>query len=352
MAETPNAALDAARIAHNLAFAPIFFQAARALRDLGILEVLIERRRPGMSTQEIAERCDVSPYGVTVLCEAGMSAQLVTCKDDRWRITPAGYAFTRDEMTRVNTDFTQDVCYRGMAHLEDSIRHGKPAGLPELSDAPTIYEGLSKLDEPAKTSWLKFDHFYSDTAFDTALDKILDGSVRHMLDVGGNTGRFTMRAVARDPELRITVADLPGQLGMCEQNVKAAGFGDRVSYHPVDLLKDDAVLPGEGIDAVWMSQFLCCFSEDEIVQLLGVAKRAMSKDARLFVLDTLWDRQPNDVGTLSLHATSLYFTVLANGNSRMYDSKTFRGCIERAGFTVDTETDGIGNSHTLYTCRP
>ena len=348
----PSPHMDAMRVAHSLAFAPIFFQAARALRDLGLLEAMIQKRRPGLTTGELAERCDISPYGVTVLCEAGMSCGLVTQTDGKFRVTAAGYAFTRDEMTRVNTDFTQDVCYRGMSHLIESIREGRPAGLSELSDAPTIYEGLAKLAEPAKTSWLKFDHFYSDSAFDTALARILDGTVHHLLDVGGNTGRFTLRALSRDPELRVTVADLPGQLAMCKENVEAAGFIDRVQFHPVNLLDPEAVLPSGDIDAVWMSQFLCCFSEDEIVQLLGVARRAMSADCRLFVLDTLWDRQRNDVGTLSLHATSLYFTVLANGNSRMYDSVTFKRCIERAGFEICSETDDIGSSHTLFDCRP
>ena len=63
------------------------------------------------------------------------------------------------------------------------------------------------------------------------------------------------------------------------------------------------------------------------------------------------DKQPHKVGSLSLQATSLYFTCVANGNSRMYDSETLLGCIRAAGLTLESETHNIGWGHSLLVVK-
>ncbi|HSA14129.1 MAG TPA: SAM-dependent methyltransferase, partial [Spirochaetota bacterium] len=49
--------------------------------------------------------------------------------------------------------------------------------------------------------------------------------------------------------------------------------------------------------------------------------------------------------------TSLYFTAMANGNSKMYHSKDMMRCLREAGLTVEEDIDNIGISHTLFACR-
>ena len=57
--------------------------------------------------------------------------------------------------------------------------------------------------------------------------------------------------------------------------------------------RPDAPLPG-GHDVIWMSQFLDCFSEDEIVMILRKAAAVMTAGTRLFIMETYWDRQRFD----------------------------------------------------------
>jgi hypothetical protein len=343
------------RAAQFLAWGPVFFQAARVLRDRNILRELIRSAAAGATPSGLAQSTSTSVYGVTVLLEAGLSAGLVTREaregsEPLFRPTQVAYLVQRDPMTRANMNFVHDVCYRAMEHLDESIAQGAPSGLCELGDWATIYEGLAHLGEPARTSWLEFDHFYSDDSFPLVLKTVFASRPARLLDVGGNTGKFTLACLRHDDAVRITVADLPGQLASCKKNVDEAGFEGRVTYHPVDLLKADAALPA-GNDVIWMSQFLCCFSEPEIVHILSAARRAMGAESRLFIMDTFWDRQPTEAGEVVLHATSLYFTCLANGNSRMYDAPTLLGCVERAGLKVTSEKNAIGWGHTLFECR-
>ncbi len=332
-----------------LAFGPLLFQAARVMRDRGLLAVLRRQSPEGLTREQLAESTGTSVYGVTVLMEAGLAAGLVEREGAAYRITKAGYLVDRDSMTRVNMNFVQDVCYRAADHLDEAIERGTPSGLRELGEFETVYQGLSKLPEPAKTSWFEFDHFYSDDSFPQILPVVFTSRPRMILDVGGNTGKFALSALRHDDGVKVTVADLPGQIEVCRRNVVEAGLDGRVSYHSFSILGADAALP-EGADVIWMSQFLCCFSEDEVLRILRMARRAMGPDTRYLIMDTLWDRQKNDVASMCLQATSLYFTTVANGNSRMYDGETLERLIGEAGLRVTQTIDGIGWGHTIIEC--
>lgn len=335
--------------AQRLAFGPIMFQATRILRDSGILEAV--HKEPGQTSAQIAEASDFSAYACTVLLEAGLSAEVV-CVDDKagWRLTKVGYFILHDDLTRINMDFTQDVCYQAMYHLEEALREGRPAGLKVLGNWDTLYEGLLALPEQAKKSWLAFDHYYSDATFPEAADIILGWGTKSIMDIGCNVGKFALVCLKKSPDVTVTLVDLPKMIKEAQSNTSAAGFEDRVIANPSDMLDPTQALPA-GRDVIWMSQFLCCFSEDEVVSILERAREAMTPESRVVIMDTFWDCQKYEAATYCLHATSLYFTCLANGNSRMYDVKTMRRCLERAGLRVDVQHDDVGLSHTILECR-
>ena len=342
--------LDARLCAQRLAFAPMMFQAARGLRDSGVLECLSQRGRAGATPEEVAERVDgVTLYAARILLEAGLIAGLTALDGARFCITKAGYLVLRDALTRVNFDFVNDVCYRGLYALDTSLREGRPAGLATLGPWETIYAGLSELPEPARSSWLAFDHFYSDGAFSQALPHVFARGPKRILDVGGNTGKFAVRCCQQAPGVQVGIVDHPGQLAAARERAAEHGLADRIDTHPADLLDASQPLPG-GYDVYWMSQFLDCFSEDEITSIVSRTARAMPEGSALMVLETFWDRQRYEIGKLSVIATSVYFAAMANGNSKMYHSERMRACIERAGLRVDADVDGIGLSHTLLTC--
>lgn len=72
-----------------------------------------------------------------------------------------------------------------------------------------------------------------------------------------------------------------------------------------------------------MSQFLDCFSPDQIVTMLGNVAQVMKPGARLCIMELFWDAQKFEAASFSLNATSLYFTCMANGNSRFYSAEKF-----------------------------
>ena len=342
---------DAIFEAQKLAFAPVAFQVARVARDRGLLAALLAGGLEGRTVDELVEDTGLSRHAVQTLLEAGLSFDLSEQLDEqRWRLTRTGYMVETDPMTRVNMDFIHDVCYRGLFHLEEALLEGRPAGLGVFGAWPTIYEALAHLPSRVKESWFAFDHFYSDGAFQQALPHVFARRPARILDVGGNTGRFSIAACTYDPHVGITLVDLPPQLAAARAPLEEAGVADRVTLTAVDVLKPDARLPPDH-DAVWMSQFLVCFSLEQNERILRQARQAMNATTDLWILDTFWDRAPNAVATYCLHGTSPYFSALANGNSRVYAFGDQQTALREAGLTIAEVFEGLGHGHTLIRCR-
>jgi ubiquinone/menaquinone biosynthesis C-methylase UbiE len=342
-------AFQAISEAQKLAFAPIAFQASVALVRLGILAAVAEAGDTGTGADDVARRLDLGAYGVSVLLDMGLSIGLVWQRGDRYVLDKMGHFLLNDRMTRVNMNFVADVCYKAMDRLMQSVEDETPHGLEEFGAWRTLYPALPSLPEPARTSWFSFDHFYSAAAFVPALPIVLAAAPRHILDVGGNTGAWAAACVARDPAVRVTIVDLPEQIDGARAALGQSPHRDRVAFWPADLLDDGQPLPS-GVDAVWMSQFLDCFAETQIAAILARVVTVLPRGGSLFVLELLGDRQQHAAAAYSLNATSLYFTCIANGVSRMYRSTDLERMLRAAGLEVVAQHDNLGLGHTLFHC--
>jgi O-methyltransferase domain len=343
-------ALEAKGLAQWIAFGPVVFQVARVLRNSGVLKVLLEKGSAGLTMEEIRKQVGLPVYGLRVLLESALGIGLVVLNDEKYTITKTGTYIHNDPLTNVNMNFVHDICYKGLFALDKSIETGKPEGLKEFGNWDTIYEGLSSLPPQVQKSWFAFDHFFSDLAFPPALSKVYDGSIKKILDIGGNTGKWAIASATYVKDIEITIMDLPGQLDVARGKVEQAGLSDRIFFYPANLLDEKTVFP-KGFDAIWMSQFLDCFSEAEIVSILKRCYDSISDDQYVLILEAFWDTQRFEAAAFCLQQTSIYFTALANGNSQMYHSEVFIRCIEEAGFVVEERMDDIGLSHTLLKCK-
>ncbi len=340
--------------AQFIAWGPAIFQATRIMLKRGIFEMLRENEN-GCTRDEICQRTGLGDYAVKCLLEASLciGTILADTETERFRLSKTGWFLLIDPATKTDIDFNHDVNYQGWFRLEESFLSGKPEGLRYFGDWPTVYEGLSSLPDQARKSWFAFDHFYSDHSFEEALAIVFDEKKpRTILDVGGNTGRWALRCTGYDKDVKVTVLDLPQQIAMMKKNIEGKPGAERISGYPIDLLDPARRFPsGFHADAIWMSQFLDCFSMDQIISILLRVREAMTASARLYIMETLWDRQKYEPAALALTMTSLYFTAIANGNSKMYNTEDMITCIGTAGLEIEKIHDGLGHGHSILVCK-
>ena len=346
-------AREAQRLAEFIAFSPVVFQISRLMVKLGVLD-LLRNADNGMTQEEIAAKTGLSLYAVKVLTEASLSigTVIVDAETNRFHLAKTGWFLLNDPATKVNLDFNHDVNYMGMFRLEEALKEGIPAGLKHFGDWPTIYEGLSSLPADVQKSWFAFDHFYSDSSFEEALKIVFADGPQTLLDVGGNTGRWALRCVGYNADVNVTVVDLPQQLEMMKAYTQGKNGAERIDGYGMNLLDDSQQLPTDRhYDVIWMSQFLDCFNEEQVTSILRRAARIMDADTRLYIMETVWDRQRFEPAAFCLTMTSVYFTAMANGNSKMFNTDDLVRLIGNAGMEVEQTYDCLGQAHTILKCK-
>jgi len=356
-------AVDAKFEAQKIAFAPLTFQATRALLELGLLKAVSDSGENGISLEKAAQKAGISVYGAKVLLEIALGMNLVKLLPDNggggegapsqplFVLGKTGWFLLEDEMTKVNFNFVNNVCYKGAFELKRSIQDGKPLGLEVFSrEGRTIYEVLSVLPEKARESWFAFDHFYSDIGFEEALPVVFSHNPKKIIDIGGNTAKWAVLCCRHDPDVEVTIIDLPGQTKAAERNIAQAGLQDRIKTLSCNVLDKETVIP-TGADVIWMSQFLDCFSLDQVTAIMEKVRPATGPDTRVYILEPFWDRQRFEAASYSLQAASLYFTCMANGNSKMYCYDELSGAVEKAGFVISEVRHNLGsNDYSLLCC--
>ena len=351
-------AVNAKFEAQKIAFAPLVFQAVRALLELGLLKDISDSGEKGLTLDEAAKKAGVPPYGAKVLLEIALGMNIVKTlprpqnEEDRFVVGKIGWFLLEDEMTRVNFNFVNDVCYKGAFELTRSIKAGKPLGLEVFGyEGKTIYEVLASLPEQVKKSWFAFDHFYSDIGFEEALPVVFANSPKKIIDIGGNTAKWAVRCCRYDPQVEALIVDLPGQTAVAEQEITRAGFSGRIKTLACNVLDEKTAIP-PGADIIWMSQFLDCFSLEDVARIMKKVRGAAGPVTDVFILEPFWDKQRFEAASFSLQATSLYFTCMANGNSKMYNYGEFARTIESAGFDIAEVWHNLGsNDYSLLRCR-
>ena len=336
--------------AQRLAFAPFIFKALSAALESGLLAA-VERSEGGADLETMARETNLSPYAAQLLLDILSTVSIVERTETGWRTTEKGDLFLFDDLTRANFDFTDRVNFAGLEHTLEALREGRPAGLQVFNaDWETIYPHLPELPEDALRAWFRFDHFHSDRAYEAALDKIEAWcpGAKSLCDIGGNTGRFTRRWLERFPDARAVFVDLPVEARALLSRSEIRPYAERIDVVEIDWLTDRELEGTASCDLYWMSQFLDCFEEERVRSILERTRRAMKPGAKLLVLEPLVGGQRHRAAELSLAASSLYFTVMANGRSRFFEGPELRALFEDSGFRIEREAEGLGISHTLF----
>ena len=388
--------------AQKIAFAPMTFQTLAALIDFNILQAVSETP---MTREQVMEKCNLPKYTVFTLFDAALCAGILQKDEDGlYSAAPLGEAFLFDPMTKANFNFVKDVCYLGAHELKESFEKNAPAGLQKHHiNSKTIYEVLPQLPEQMLKSWYEFDHYYSDDCFGEVLKIMFNPRPAKVFDIGGNTGKFERACLAFDSECEVNMIDLPpnievaqadfGKCGVeytqctsehvpCKSSTECdlrkqietegknfelpiiqdtdfdghAGAFDRLKFHALDILKEENNLPdmtaqSDSPAIVLMSQFLDCFSEEQILHILNKVSERINEHTRVYILEPFIDNQFFAGAAYALSHISLYFTCMANGCSKMYNEADMKDIIKNSNLKVSKAYYNIGKyDYTLLEC--
>lgn len=168
--------------------------------------------------------------------------------------------------------------FDAIAQLPESLATGKPWTAEGQHD---MFSGFS----PEEQRWFAEGMFANAVHGGRSLAEVVDFTrFQSLLDVGGNSGGYTIALVEANPGLRATIFDLAPIRELALERVVAAGMTDRITFAAGSFFEDE--LP-PGHDVLLLSSILHDWDDTDCATILGRCFRALEPGGTVVVAEPM-----------------------------------------------------------------
>ncbi len=239
---------------------------------------LFERLASGPSAPEdlgLAPR--VAPALLAFLASQGLAER---DEQGRFRATPATEHFLVQSSPRFAGG--RSLLFQGfheqIGRLGEALASGKP-----LADAgqAAMFGGFDEEDQ----RWFADGMLANAIAGAEHLRREVDfGSFRRLLDVGGNSGGYTLSLLEAHPSLEATIFDLPAVPPLAEERIAERGLGERCQFVEGSFFEDP--LP-KGHDVLLLANILHDWETPECRRILAACREAIKLGGTIVVVEPM-----------------------------------------------------------------
>lgn len=187
---------------------------------------------------------------------------------------------------------------RAWWQLAQVVQSGKPGERPVSIRGP----------EADRAAFVAAMNTVSAPIADPLVAKLGPPKFRHLLDVGGASGTWTIAFLKAVPNARATLFDLPDAVEQARQRFAGTEWADRVALAPGDFYVDE--LPA-GVDYAWVSAIIHQHSREHNRQLFAKIHRALVPGGRIAIRDVVMD----ETKTAPQYGALFAINMLANTES-------------------------------------
>lgn len=295
------------------AFQPVCVLAAAA--ELDLFATLA--RRP-LTAAQTARKISGDPRATVILLDALAALRLLEKDGARYTLAP-GVAETLTsggQQSVLAITQHQANCLRRWAQLAGVIKSGKPARrVPSVrgaaGDIASFIGGMDDLSAPVA---------------DDVVACLKNISFRHVLDLGGASGTWTMALLRQQPRATATLFDLPVVLPRARRRLRAAGMLECVRLAGGDFMRD--ALP-VGADLAWVSAIIHQNSRAENRKLFGKIFRALAPGGWVAMRDIVMESDRVAPVSGALFAVNMLVSTRGGGT---FTFSEIRDDLHAAGF--------------------
>jgi hypothetical protein len=300
------------------------------------LDVFSKLSAGPMTAAEVAAACGAKPEPTRFVLDACVTAGMIEREGEKYKNSPTSEFFLvrgKGPYIGDGLKYAEDL-YPAWGRVAELMRTGKPVMPPE-----TILG-----DDPEKTRAFVLAMHERAKGIGAVLPHGADLTGRkHLIDIGGGPGTYSVGLVRQTPGLRSTILDRPGVLAVTKELVAEQGFSDRVSLRPADYLKDDF---GTGYDVALLSGMMHRETPESCQLLLRKAFAALDPGGLVMVSDVFFD---DDSKTSPPFATFFAINMMLTAEHGTCHARTERAAwMKTAGFVnVEIKPLPPPNPHTL-----
>ena len=197
-------------------------------------------RANGITANDVASRIGLDAYGIGVLLDMGFSDRPRVAARRSLRAGQDGSLSAHRQNDPGQHEFRRRRLLRTDALPPRVGGEQSAEGTCTFRRLADLYPGITRLPEPARTSWYTFDHFYSTRAYAAALPLVFARRPRHILDIGGNTGLWALACTSHNDQVHVTIVDLPEQVLAAREQLRTSPYRSRIDVCAVDLLDNES----------------------------------------------------------------------------------------------------------------
>jgi predicted O-methyltransferase YrrM len=286
-----------------------------AAADLNVFSAL--HHRP-MTADALAGELGTDPRATTILLDALAALEFLSKQGDDYTVPEDLAELLSDKSDKNVLPMLRHLanCLSRWAQLARVTRSGKPAERVasvrgEAADQAAFIGGMHNLSAPVAAE---------------VVGRLKPLNFKHILDIGGASGTWTMAFLDAVAEAKATLFDLPAVVPMAEKRLSAAGLGDRVKLIAGDYYTDD--LPA-GADLAWLGAICHQNSRQQNRDLFARIHKALTDDGVVVIRDVVMDPSRTSPERGALFAVNM-LVATEGGNTYTFDQ--YSEDLREAGF--------------------
>ncbi len=270
----------------------------------------------GANAQQIGVKVGANARALGMLLNALVSIGVLSKSGDNYKNTP--------ESARFFVQGSKDNHRNGLLHianiwhswstLTDAVRQGTPIATDRDRSSESTRDFIAAMQRNAK-----------DRA-PLVVKALGTSGVRHILDLGGGSGAYSIAFAKASPDIKCEILDVPEVVPITNEYVQKANISSQVKVRSGDMLQDDF---GSGYDLVMLNAICHMFSEEQNRELFRRAHRALAPKGRLVVQDFILN--PDKTGPQQAALFSLNMLVNTPAGAS-YSEPEYTGWMKAAGF--------------------
>jgi predicted O-methyltransferase YrrM len=152
------------------------------------------------------------------------------------------------------------------------------------------------------------------------------GAARHLLDVGGASGTYTIAFLQAGPKMKATLFDRPAVVEMARQRLRDSGFLDRVTLLAGDFYRDEFPL---GHDLAFLSAIIHQNSPEQNLDLYRKVFLSLAEGGRIIIRDHVMETDRTRPKDGAIFAVNM---LVGTAGGKTYTFEEIQAGLAKAGF--------------------
>ena len=273
----------------------------------------------GIFSDEVARAVDTDPGATELFLNALVALKVLDKEGGKFYNTESSAEYLVEDSPKYFGDMLlfEEGLWDMWGKLEESLRTGKPARPTDM---------FQNREEETERFIMAMHSLVQARGDAEILSNMLDLTwAQTMIDIGSGPGTYPMKFLKKNPQLKITIFDLPGTLVITRRVLQKEGMSGKMEIVEGDYNTDE--IP-KGFDVVFLSNIIHSEGEENNRRLMNKVYKTLNSGGEVIIKDHILD------DTLTSPAVGAIFSVqmlLATGG-RDYSFEEVRAWLEDAGF--------------------